>query len=191
MADSGVRFVRTVGYGLVAVADYWWTGWLVDHGYRDEAAAYHACHERAVARMAECALINGGLYIKLGQTVGSLNHLLPDEYIEGLRVLQDQANPQGWAQVQRTIEHEFGRPYDAVFARVDPVPIAAASMAQVHRAWTHDGEEVAVKVQYADLRDRFDGDMLTLTFLLKTITAVFPKFEFAWVLTVRFFWSAG
>jgi aarF domain-containing kinase len=184
VADSAVRFVRTLRYGFVSIGDYLWTGWRVRRGDEDEAAAYHACHKRAVNRIAACALTNGGLYIKLGQTIGSLNHLLPDEYIDGLRVLQDRANPQGWTEVQRTLAREFPDRGSAVFASIDPVPIAAASMAQVHRAYTHAGEEVAVKVQYGDLRDRFEGDLLTLTFLLRTVTAIFPKFEFAWVLEV-------
>jgi aarF domain-containing kinase len=72
-----------------------------------------------------------------------------------------------------------------IFKEFDYKPIAAASLAQVHKAIDKDGNEVAVKLQYLDLQDRFAGDIFTVKVLLKALAFTFPKFSFAWVLDVK------
>ena len=84
----------------------------------------HRCHVGVIRA-------NAGLYIKLGQHISSLNHILPAPYTETLKVLQNQAPRTEWPMVQQTILEELGAPIDELFSSFDTTPLAAASIAQV------------------------------------------------------------
>ncbi len=86
--------------------------------------------------------------------------------------------------IDQLFKEEFGKKPLEIFKEFDYKPLAAASLAQVHKAIDKDGKEVAVKLQYIDLQDRFAGDIFTCKVLLNGLAFAFPKFSFAWVLDV-------
>lgn len=101
----------------------------------------------------------GATFIKMGQVMSTRPDLFPSEIIEELRVLQDRLPAFGFWRARRIIEKDFGAPLDEVFSEFDNKPVAAASVAQVHRARLRaTGEEVAVKVLRPNIRRQVERD---------------------------------
>jgi ubiquinone biosynthesis protein len=118
----------------------------------------------ALALSLRRALEEGGVtFTKLGQLLSTRRDLLPEEFISELAQLQDRAEPARWEQVEEVIAQSLGAPAGQVFAKLQPEPAAAASIAQVHKAWLRGGDgagaDVAVKVQRPGIRATVDQDL--------------------------------
>jgi predicted unusual protein kinase regulating ubiquinone biosynthesis (AarF/ABC1/UbiB family) len=104
----------------------------------------------------------GPTFIKLGQLLSTRADLLPSPYLEALTRLQDQIEPFPYEEVDRIVSGEIGVRISKAFADFDPEPLAAASLAQVHRAHMRDGRTVVVKVQRPNIRDQIVEDLEAL-----------------------------
>ena len=97
----------------------------------------------------------GPAAIKLGQALSTRPDLVGERAAENLSQLQDDLPPASFAAIKQTIESSFGAPLETLFSEFDEVPIGAASIAQVHRAVTADGRDVAVKVLRPGIEEEF------------------------------------
>jgi predicted unusual protein kinase regulating ubiquinone biosynthesis (AarF/ABC1/UbiB family) len=104
----------------------------------------------------------GPTFIKLGQLFSTRADLFPTEYVEELSQLQDRVPAFSYEVVEQIIAQDFGKSIPDLFQNFDPVPLAAASLGQVHKAQLHSGEEVVVKVQRLGLKKLFDIDLRIL-----------------------------
>ena len=133
---------------------------------------------RAVAKMRGYMLRHvmstlGATFIKLGQVMSTRPDLFSPEVIEQLRHLQDRLPPFSFRRVRRVLEQDFGKPLGEVFSEFDDKPVAAASVAQVHRARLKDGREVAVKVLRPGVRRQVERDQVILIAFARLI-AIHP-----------------
>jgi predicted unusual protein kinase regulating ubiquinone biosynthesis (AarF/ABC1/UbiB family) len=117
---------------------------------------------------AELAAALGGLkgpIMKVAQLMATIPDLLPPEYANELTKLQSDAPPMGWAFVKRRMSAELGINWQDKFASFEHQPAAAASLGQVHRARSHDGAELACKLQYPDMQSAVEADLQQLGWL--------------------------
>ena len=103
----------------------------------------------------------GPAAIKLGQSLATRPDLVGEEAARNLLSLQDDLPPVPFAQIRESMEAAFEQPIETLFASIDETPIGSASIAQVHRAVTGEGKQVAVKVLRPGIRDRFERDLQT------------------------------
>ena len=101
----------------------------------------------------------GPTYVKFGQLLSTRPDIVPNEYIIALESLQDDLEPFSFGDVERIVEEELGAKISKIFDTFESVPIAAASLGQVHRAILRDGREVVIKVQRPNVRERVREDL--------------------------------
>lgn len=154
-------FVKVIGYFL--------TGLFYP-------AALFSKHQASFGiRLAECFKELGPIYIKFGQTLSTRPDLVGSDVAESLKYLQDRLPPFDFKIVKSKIEESLGQSLEKIFAKFDEQPVAAASIAQVHKATLVTGQEVAVKILRPAIHKKYEQDINFLRFIAKIISILIPK----------------
>ncbi|HEY6120056.1 MAG TPA: AarF/UbiB family protein [Pyrinomonadaceae bacterium] len=123
----------------------------------------------------------GPTFIKLGQLLSTRGDLFPPPYLDALARLQDQIEPFPFEEVERIVSSELGVRISKAFADFETQPVAAASLAQVHRAYMRDGRAVVVKVQRPGIREQIVADLEALNEVAHFVdshTEIGQRYEF-------------
>jgi ubiquinone biosynthesis protein len=157
---------------------------LVKHGFGDLAHRLFKSNDASKpytpksgwlsAQRMRCVLEElGPSFIKLGQLLSSRADILPPEYVEELKKLQDQVPAVPFQEIKKLMEAELQRPLDEVFAQIESEPIAAASVAQVHAARLFSGQKVAVKVVRPAIERKIREDVRVMYFMAQRLEKTF------------------
>lgn len=117
----------------------------------------------------------GPSFIKLGQLIASRPDLVPYEYSEEFNKLLDKVPPVPFIEVKKIVEKEFDAPLSKTFKEFDEIPMAAASIAQVHKALLHDGTRVVVKVQRPHIERIINTDIELIYLMAKLVDRYIPE----------------
>jgi predicted unusual protein kinase regulating ubiquinone biosynthesis (AarF/ABC1/UbiB family) len=150
------RFVLTLLF------QFWRNGkkWSYSGGYSEEKLARR--RQKQAVWIRESLLNLGPTFIKTGQLFSTRSDIFPVEYVYELSKLQDEVPAFSYEQAAGLIEKELGKPLSTLYKSFDPIPLAAASLGQVHKAQLHTGEEVVVKIQRPGLKKLFTIDLAIL-----------------------------
>jgi len=116
----------------------------------------------------------GPTYIKLGQIISSGEGIFPEELVSQFRNLRDKVRPETFEAVREVVETDLGRTLEDVFSWFDPTPVAAASIAQVHRATLRTGETVVVKVQRPTVSSLVRKDLAAMSWIAPVLVGRIP-----------------
>ncbi|MBC6423019.1 MAG: AarF/ABC1/UbiB kinase family protein [Hormoscilla sp. SP5CHS1] len=165
------RFLDIWTFVWLLLGGFWLNGkpWSYRGGMTSEKKKVRRREQAVWIR--ESLLDLGPTFIKVGQLFSTRADLFPTEYVEELSKLQDKVPAFGYEQVEEIVGQDLGKNITELYRSFDPIPLAAASLGQVHRAMLHAGEEVVVKVQRPGLRQLFTIDLG----ILKGITRYFQN----------------
>jgi ubiquinone biosynthesis protein len=151
-------------------APQWWDRLLRrDPAQRD----MNAIHQRNADQIFNTAVSMRGMLVKMCQVVGTRSDIFPPQYVKTLSQCHDRLPARDFATVKQVIEEDFGRPFSEVFSEFSSTAIAAASLAQVHKARLVGGREVAVKVQYPDIEHIIRTDLTAS----RRVAAIYQRFD--------------
>jgi predicted unusual protein kinase regulating ubiquinone biosynthesis (AarF/ABC1/UbiB family) len=156
------RFVDIWTFVLTLLFQLWLNGkpWSYPGGMTDAKQA--ARRKTQAIWIRDTFLELGPTFIKVGQLFSTRSDLFPGEYVEELSKLQDRVPAFNYDQVEAIVKQDLGKSVSELFGNFDPIPLAAASLGQVHKAQLQSGEEVVVKVQRPGLRKLFTIDLQIL-----------------------------
>ncbi|KAM6973774.1 aarF domain-containing protein kinase 1 isoform 1-T2 [Aplochiton taeniatus] len=178
---SVVRFGRAAAATAIISYDYLTSLKQVEFGTEDYWAVKSQVHQRSAERLRDLCCANRGTFIKVGQHLGALDYLLPEEYTSTLKVLHSRAPQSTMEEIQLVIREDLGKELSDLFLSFEENPQGAASLAQVHKAVLHDGKTVAVKVQHPKVQTQSSKDIMVIEVLLKMVHWLFPDFAFMWL----------
>jgi len=148
----------------------------------NNSATDYGVHRRNAHRLLELLRTNGGVYIKVGQHLANLDLLLPEEYIQTLSSLFDDAPVSSYEDVCHVVKEELGSLPSEIFNEFSETPFASASLAQVHTAKCKEtGRNLAIKVQHKGLRETSKGDLFAMGTVVSVAERMFDDFNFGWI----------
>lgn len=153
-------------------------------GATEEAAneLYERLHSKYSPEVYKTALGLGGFWIKVGQYMSSRSDVMPDTYVRELSQLQDAVPASPFTVVEQIIKEELGDCPSSLFASLQPTPIAAASIAQVHEGRLLDGTRVVVKIQHPTVARSMPQDFINLERIMSWVKLLDSSFNFKPVL---------
>jgi ubiquinone biosynthesis protein len=163
-----------VGYRRIGLLQKW-----RGEAWAEKRRVQH--HRWCAEQLYACAIRNQGLLIKTAQFLSSRPDIVPNEYISVLAGLQDEVPPEPMPIVRRTVQTELGKPIEAIFREFEEQPVAAASLAQVHRAVLQDGRVVAVKVQYPGIEQIVTDDLKNNDLFIKILSKLDHTLDFSFI----------
>lgn len=135
---------------------------------------YKRLHGKNARLLRERMLAQRGILIKIGQFLSSRVDILPEEYTTELSKLQDQVPPAPFSDIVKRVTEELG-PLNEVFSSFSEIPIASASLGQVHRACLRDGDCIVVKVQYPGIEEVIAADIRALKFVVRILRMLYTQ----------------
>ena len=180
------RLSRVAAFGLGAMWEYKCLEWDAERTGLDEKSEEYATLKRGVdvtvtEKFLALSLANGVGFLKMAQYM-STQQALPPELSSILAQAQDQGRSLPFAEISDVFIEDTGKRPEDVFASIEELPRAAASLAQVHHAVTKDGAHVAVKIQYPYLHELILQDLAALRIMLDVIEWYWPDYGFSWLL---------
>jgi predicted unusual protein kinase regulating ubiquinone biosynthesis (AarF/ABC1/UbiB family) len=169
------RFFQGVGLFLRVLLSYKLLGFLnILASPKVRHERLKQLHARNAIMLREHMIKMRGVLIKIGQFMSSRVDILPEEYTDELSKLQDQVPPAPFSDITKRITEELGH-MDEVFSSFDEIPIASASLGQVHQACLRDGDCIVVKVQYPGIDEVIAADMKTLKFVIRILRLLYRQ----------------
>jgi predicted unusual protein kinase regulating ubiquinone biosynthesis (AarF/ABC1/UbiB family) len=156
-------FTAAIGWGLSTIRDFL---------FPNKNDRYH---RRRAQNLVNTAIGLGPTFIKIGQSLSTRVDFFPPIYTEALSQLQDRVPAFGVEEAVEIIETELGTSLEILFAEFDPIPLAAASLGQVHKAKLRTGTAVVIKVQRPGLQQLFELDFQVIEKLLWWVDRLLPK----------------
>jgi len=171
------RLYRNVRIGWTALCVWlryktplWWDRLI---GRDPDARDMTAIHQRNADQIFATAVGMRGMLVKMCQVIGTRSDIFPAPYVKTLSQCHDRLPPRDIETIRRVVEEDYGKPLAEVFEWFADTPVAAASLAQVHRARLVGGEEVAVKVQYPDIDHIIRTDLAAS----RRVAAIYQRFD--------------